>query len=108
MQSRKVVQMNLLTRYLSARFSDTSHVHSRNTGGLKKVETFVNYIYKKSKGNLMVFDIQGIGIVLCDPEIATEDILDIDDKFLFCLGNLETMLFKHFLVFMNVMLTVRL
>ena len=31
----------------------------------------------------MVLDIQGIGNVLCDPEIATEDIIDIDDEFAF-------------------------
>ena len=72
--------------------------------GLKKVEAFVHYTYKKSEGNLMVLDIQGIGNVLCDPEIATEDIVDIDDEFLFC----NLMPFKHFLVPMNVRLTVRL
>ena len=38
----------------------------------------------------MVLDIQDIGNVLRDPEIATEDIVDIDGKFLFCLGNLAT------------------
>ena len=30
----------------------------------------------------MVLDIQGIGNILCDPEIATEDIVDINDGFL--------------------------
>ena len=54
---------------------------------LKKVEAFVHYTYQKSEGNLMVLDIRGIGNSLCDPEIATEDIVDIDDDF-FCLGNL--------------------
>ena len=38
----------------------------------------------------MVLDIQGISNTLCDPEIATEDIIDFDDEFLFCLGNLAT------------------
>ena len=54
---------------------------------LKKVEAFVHYTYKKSEGNLMVLDIQGIGNILCDPEIVTEDIVNINDEFLFCLGN---------------------
>ena len=39
--------------------------------GLQKVEAFVHYTYKKSEGNLMVLDIQMIGNVLRDPEIAT-------------------------------------
>ena len=39
---------------------------------------------------MRVLDVQGIGNVLCDPEIAKEDIVDIDDEFLFCLGNLAT------------------
>ena len=58
--------------------------------GLKKVEEFVHYSQKKSEGNLRVLDVQGIGNVLCDPEIPKEDIVDIDDEFLFCLGNLAT------------------
>ena len=57
---------------------------------LKKVEAFVYYTYKKPEGNLMLVDIQSIGNILCDPEIATEDIADIDDEFLFCLNNLTT------------------
>ena len=65
--------------------------------GLKKVEAFAHYTYKKSEGNLMVPDIQGIGNVLCDPEIATEDVVDIDDEFLFCLGNLATNTIQAFL-----------
>ena len=65
--------------------------------GLKKVEAFVHYTCKKSEGNLMVLDIQGIGNVLCDPEIATEDIVDNDDEFLFCFGNLGTNAIRAFL-----------
>ena len=45
----------------------------------------------------MVLDIQGIGNILCDPEIATEDIVDIDDEFLFCLGNLAINAIQAFL-----------
>ena len=63
----------------------------------KKVEAFVHYTYNKLEGNLMVLDIQGIGNILCDPEIAAEDIVDIDDEFLFCLGNLVTNAIQAFL-----------
>ena len=31
-----------------------------------------------------------IGDILCDPEIAIEHIVNIDDEFLFCLANLAT------------------
>ena len=68
-----------------------------STDGLKKVEAFVHYTFKKSEGNLIVLDIQGIGNVLCDPEIATEDIVDIDDEFLLCLGNLANNVIQEFL-----------
>ena len=64
---------------------------------LKKVEAFIHYTYKKSEGNLMVLDIQGIENVLCDLEVATEDIIDIENEFLFCLGNLSTNAIQVFL-----------
>ena len=66
---------------------------------LKKVELFVHYTYKKSEGNLMVYDIlfQGIGNVLCGLEIATEDMVGINDEFLFCLGILATNAIQAFL-----------
>ena len=64
---------------------------------LKKVEAFVHYTYKKSEGNLMVLDIQGIGNILCGHEIATEDVVDTDNEFLFCLGNLATNAIQAFL-----------
>lgn len=38
----------------------------------------------------MELDIQGICSALYDPKIATEDIVDIEDYFLFCLVNLAT------------------
>ena len=34
--------------------------------------------------------LEGTGNVLCNPEIATEEVLDVDDEFLFCFGNLAT------------------
>ena len=35
----------------------------------EKAETFVHFIFQKSKRKLMITDIQGVGMVLCDPEI---------------------------------------
>ena len=65
---------------------------------LKKLEAFIHYTYKKAEGNLMVLDIQDIGNILCDHEIAIEDIVDIDDQVLFCLGNFATNAIQAFLV----------
>ena len=99
------MKMNLLVeKFISGTFqkyinNDGTIVNGVETSAddLKKVEAFVHYTYKKSEGNLMVLDIQGIGNILCDPEIATEDIVDIDDEFLFCLGNLATNAIQAFL-----------
>ena len=41
--------------------------------------------------------IQGIRNILCHPEIATEDMVDVDDEFLFCLVNLATSAIQAFL-----------
>ena len=57
---------------------------------LKMFKHLFIILIKSRNGILMVFDIQGIGNILCDPEIATEYIVDIDDEFLFCLSNLTT------------------
>ena len=55
-----------------------------------KAEAFVHYTYIKSKKQLMVTDIQGIGYTLCDPEIATVQQCDPDDQSIyFCTGNLS-------------------
>ena len=45
----------------------------------------------------MVLDIQGIGNILCDLEIATEDIVDIDNEFLFRSDNLAINVIQTFL-----------
>ena len=54
-------------------------------------------LIKSRNGILMVFDFQGIGNILNDPEIATEYIVDIDNEFLFCLSNLTTNFIQSFL-----------
>ena len=58
---------------------------------------FIILIKSTSEGNLMVLDIQGIGNILCDLQIATEDIVDIDNEFLFCSGNLAINVIQTFL-----------
>ena len=63
--------------------------------GLNKVRAFVRYAYKTSASNLIISDIQGN--MLCDPEIATKEIADINDEVLFCSGKLETNLIQVFL-----------
>ena len=45
----------------------------------------------------MVLDIQGIVNVLCNSKISAEDMVDIDDEFLFCLGNLVNNAIQAFL-----------
>ena len=64
---------------------------------LEKVEVFVHYAYKMSEVNLMVVDIQGIGNILRDPEVATENTIDVGDELLFCLGNLRANAIQTFL-----------
>ena len=65
--------------------------------GLKKAKAFVHDTYKMSKGNLMALDIQGICNILCDPEIAAEGIIDINDEFMFCFGDLAINAIQAFL-----------
>ena len=69
----------------------------------EKAETFVHYTYGKFNNRLMITDLQGVGYQLCDPEIATQTIVEEkSDKskmlveYLFCAGNLSTTAFENF------------
>ena len=54
-------------------------------------ETFSHFTYINSGRQLMVLDIQGIGHTLCDPEIATTELMDESgSSILFCCGNLSS------------------
>ena len=55
-----------------------------------KAEMFSHYTYVKSGKRLMVLDIQGAGYSLCDPEIASAELVDDDANILFCNGNLSS------------------
>ncbi len=37
----------------------------------------------------MLLDIQGAGDLLCDPEIASSELLSEEDEYQFCIGNLS-------------------
>ncbi len=54
----------------------------------QKAECLVHFSYVKSKGKLMLTDIQGSDYCLTDPEIATIDGSFDQKELLFCVGNL--------------------
>ena len=55
-----------------------------------KAEMFSHYTYAKSQSQLMVLDVQGAGYSLCDPEIASSQLVDDEENILFCNGNLSS------------------
>jgi len=62
-----------------------------------KAETFMHYSYKKSGEFLMITDIQGFGFSLTDPEIATTEPNNSDNKWNFCAGNCSLIAITNFL-----------
>ena len=67
---------------------------------LDKAEAFVRYSYFITERKMMLLDIQGSGYFLCDPEIATENLIDVDNngsEILFCCGNLSLVAIEAFL-----------
>ena len=61
-----------------------------------KSQAFMHYTYNKTKTELMVTDIHGFGYQLTDPEIATSEIKDKDDKWNFCSGNCASLAITNF------------
>lgn len=53
----------------------------------KKAESLVHFTHDKSKGRVMLLDIQGAGYKLYDPEFASRDIQDDKGNVTFCTGN---------------------
>ena len=49
----------------------------------------MHFSFEKSDGKLMLLDIQGAGDLLCDPEIASSELLSEEDEYQFCIGNLS-------------------
>ena len=52
-----------------------------------KAECLVHFSYEKSQ--VMLVDIQGAGMKLCDPEIASSELLSEDQQYLYCAGNMS-------------------
>ena len=61
-----------------------------------KAQCFAHFTYEKSKGKLMVLDVQGAGLNLYDPEIASAELTDDDGSLRFCNGNLADGAIKNF------------
>ena len=61
-----------------------------------KAQCFSHFTYEKSQGKLMVLDVQGAGLTLYDPEIASAELTDGDGSLRFCNGNLAEGAIKNF------------
>ena len=55
---------------------------------IEKASCFAHFSYVYTEMQMMVFDLQGVGYSLCDPEITTMTLLD-DGELKFCAGNLS-------------------
>ena len=55
-----------------------------------KAERFVQYTYEKSENKLIVLNVQCVDCTLADPESAGAELIDSQNKMLFCLGSLWT------------------
>lgn len=62
----------------------------------KKAECLSHFSYDISNSQLLVVDLQSRGHMLYDPEIATAQILDSDEEFLFCAENLNVLAIDTF------------
>ena len=63
----------------------------------QKAECLTHFTYERSKKKLMLVDIQGTGYDLFDPEIASTDLMDENDKqYLYCTGNLSQLAISTF------------
>eukprot|EP00794_Sanderia_malayensis_P002045 gene2045-2324_t len=54
----------------------------------EKVECLVHFSFESTDQQMMLVDIQGVGYHLCDPEIATRDLIEYGEVN-FCAGNLS-------------------
>ena len=62
---------------------------------LEKAENFVHYSYASTDRKMMVVDLQGVNYNLCDPEIATTNLVD-NGELNFCAGNLSSTAIETF------------
>ena len=64
-------------------------ISSEKTTYCQKAECLMHFSFEKSDCKLMLLDIQGAGDSLCDPEIASSELLSEEDEYQFCTGNLS-------------------
>ena len=62
----------------------------------QKAECLSHFSYDISNSQLLVVDLQGSGHMLYDPVIATAQMFDNDEEFLFCTGNLNVLTIATF------------
>ena len=62
----------------------------------QKGQCLPHFSYEISNSQLLVVDLQGSGHRLYDPEIATTQMFDSDNEFLFCAGNLNILAISAF------------
>jgi hypothetical protein len=60
-----------------------------------KAECLAHFSFEKSNRKLMFVDIQGCGVKLYDPEIASSELVE-DGEVLFCAGNLSNTAIDNF------------
>ena len=69
----------------------------QDTDVARKAECLAHFSFETTNGKLLLTDIQGVGMELSDPEIASEDIKSDDGKnILFCIGNCSRPAIKNF------------
>ncbi|CAM1323178.1 Uncharacterised protein g8313 [Pycnogonum litorale] len=66
----------------------TVFAKNRLPDNVKKAECLVHFSYEYSKRNLMLMDIQGCAQMCTDPEIASVNLFDDSNEYLFGSGNL--------------------
>ena len=64
---------------------------------IEKAECLVHFSFVDTKKQMMLLDLQGVGYTLCDPEIATQDLLE-DGELNFGTGHLASDAIDSFLV----------
>ena len=63
----------------------------------EKAECLTHFSYEKSDKKIMLVDLQGSGCKLFDPEIESKELLDEENKFLYCTGNLSELAISNFI-----------
>ena len=70
--------------------SNDGTICGKNKNLTEKAECLAHYSYEKSKKEIMVVDIQGCGVRLFDPEVASSQVESDNEGKLFCAGNLSS------------------